>query len=129
MEDINIIRDKIQHLKVLFVDDEEQIREGTYKLLSKFFTVVKTCKDGQEGVELFTKENDFDIVITDIRMPKLNGIDMIKKIKEINPNVFVIFITASRGKLDINENLYNLYLTKPILYDDIKTIINEAYKL
>lgn len=133
MSDIKELKDKIKDVKILFVDDEEQIREGTGKFLKKFFDEVEICIDGLDGLAKFTKsfeENGgFDIVIADIQMPKMDGVSMVKKIKELKPNIFVIFITASRGKYDIQEGLYDLYITKPISYDDIKLIMQKASEL
>ena len=129
MNDILDLKEKIKYFKVLFVDDEEEIRKGTGMLLSKFFDVVTICKNGQEGLEVFKKTKDFDIVIADIQMPKLSGIEMIKQIKEIKQDILTIFITASRGDAKVSKDLYDIYIKKPISYSDIKIILNKAAKL
>ncbi len=126
MEDIKSLKDKIKNLKVLFVDDEEQIREGTGLLLNKFFNNVTICSDGVLGLEAFTKNPSIDVIIADIQMPNMDGVEMVEKIKEIKKDVFVIFITASRGKADFNESLADMYITKPMSYDNIKEIINRV---
>ncbi len=128
MSDIVKLKEKIKNLKVLFVDDEEQIRAVTGKFLEKFFDNVTICKNGEEGLDAFKKDK-FDIVIADIQMPKMDGVTMIKKIKEISADNFIIFITASRGKHDLEEDLYDLYITKPISYTDIKMIMEKASEL
>ncbi len=129
MSDIQELKAKIKDLKVLFVDDEEQIRRMTGTFLEKFFDDVVICKDGEEGLNAFNKNQNFDIVIADIKMPKMDGITMVKKIKEIKSDIFTIFITASRGKNDLEDELYDLYITKPISYDDIKLIMDMVSKL
>ncbi|MEA3383654.1 MAG: response regulator [Campylobacterota bacterium] len=129
MEEVKDLKDKVRGLKVLFVDDEQQIREGTGLFLNKFFENVTICIDGEEGLEAFKNDPTFDIIISDIQMPKMDGATMVSKIKEIKPEVFVIFITATRGKQDIDENLSNLYITKPISYDDIKLIMQKVSEL
>ena len=129
MSEIKNLKEKLENLKVLFVDDEQQIREGTGLFLNKFFDNVTICKDGEEGLEAFKNNNGFDIIITDIQMPKMDGITMIKKIKEINPDVFVIFITATRGNQNLDKSLSDLYITKPISYDDIKLIMQKASEI
>ena len=129
MTDIQKLKENLKDLKILFVDDEEQIREGTGKLLSKFFDSVTICKDGQEGLDKFKEEKNFDIVIADIQMPVMNGVDMVKKIKEIAPNILTIFITASRGDASITKDLYDLYINKPISYLNIKEILQKASEL
>lgn len=53
----------------------------------------------------------------------------VKKIKEINDSIFIIFITASRGKNILEDGLSDLYITKPISYDDIKLIMQKASEL
>ncbi len=126
MDDIKKLKETINHLRVLFVDDEEQIRKMTGMFFEKFFKDVIICIDGQDGLDTFKKDNNFDIVIADIQMPKMDGITMVKKIKEIKPNIFTIFITASRGEKDCDDSLYDLYITKPISYENMKLIMQKA---
>ena len=131
MSDIKKLREKTKKLSVLFVDDEEKIRKMTGILLNKFFGKVVVCEDGEEGIEAFKKDNKkFDIVITDIQMPKMDGIKMVKKIKKIRSDIFIIFITASRGKYKKEDIFGDMYIKKPISYEDIKSImkgINKRY--
>lgn len=129
MSDVKEIKEKIRNYKILFADDEEQIRKTTAMFLEKFFDDVVICKDGQEGLDIFSQNPTFDIIIADIQMPKVNGIDMVKKIKETKPDIFTIFITASRGDVGLDEDIYDLYITKPISYDDIKTIMEKISTL
>ncbi|MCK5111244.1 MAG: response regulator [Arcobacteraceae bacterium] len=126
MSDVKKLKEKIKKLKVLFVDDEEQIRDMTGKLLKKFFDEVTICKNGKEGLDAFLKTKDFNIIIADIMMPKMDGITMVKKIKEIKPDIFTIFITASRGDYNVEDGLYDLYITKPISYEDITLIMKKV---
>ena len=129
MNEIEELRDKVKHLKVLFVDDEKEIREGTGLFLRKFFNDVIICNDGDEALEMFSKIGDFDIVITDILMPKMNGVEMAKKIKEINKDIFLVFITASRSLLVTEKELSDISLKKPISFDDIVMIMKKVVDL
>ena len=129
MSEIQELKEKLKNLKVLFVDDDEQIRVGTSIFLNKFFNNVVISDNGENGLAIFKETLDFDIIITDIQMPKMDGITMMEKIKEIKPDIFTIFITASRGKLNLSEGLYDLYITKPISYEDVKLIMLEASKI
>ncbi|MEA3354312.1 MAG: response regulator [Campylobacterota bacterium] len=129
MKDIQTLREKTHDKKVLFVDDEEKIREMTGNLLNKFFDNVIICKDGIEGLEAFKINNDFDIVIADIQMPRMDGVTMVKKIQDIKADIYVIFITASRGDIQTDKSQYDMYITKPISYEDIKEIINNVSEL
>lgn len=119
MDNVKNLRAKLKNLKVLFVDDEEGIRKGAGALFRKFFDSVVICCDGEEGLAAFVQHGDFDLVVTDILMPKMNGIDMMKKIKEINPNVLSIFITASRELHEFSDMQNTISLQKPLGFSDI----------
>ena len=122
MSDMKEIKEKVKNFKVLFVDDEQDIRDGMAVFLDKFFDDVTTCSDGVEGFEIYNKTRDFDIVMTDILMPNMDGIEMMRKIKEINPVVFTVFLTATRGE-NLIDDVSDIYLKKPISYEEIINII------
>ena len=125
MSAIKELKQKVKNLKVLFVDDEEVIRDATGVFLHKFFDDVTVCSDGEEGFEKFNKSQDFDIVITDILMPKMDGTEMMRKIKKIKPEVFTVFVTASKGE-NLIDDANDLYLQKPISFEEITTIMEIA---
>jgi DNA-binding NtrC family response regulator len=113
---------------VLAVDDEQNIR----RLIRNEFTLegydVTTAKDGEEGLALMQR-TPFDVVLLDIKLPKLNGLDVLRKIKEISRSQEVIMIT---GYGDIQSAVDSLklgardYVTKPFKLDDLLTIIQNA---
>jgi CheY-like chemotaxis protein len=125
MNEVEILREKVKNLKVSFVDDEKEIREGTGLFLKKFFDDVVIRSDGDEGLEEFKKTEDFDIIITDILMPRMDGFTMIKHIKEINKDIFTVFITASRSMLNVQKELSDLTLEKPISFKDMMMIMKK----
>jgi len=129
MNEIEQLKEKVRNLKVLFVDDEEDIRNGTGTFLKKFFDNIVICSDGKEGLEAYLKTKDFDIVITDMMMPKMNGDTMAQKIKDINSDMFIVFITASRDIQHYESGLCNVSLQKPISFEDIILIMKEVGKL
>ncbi len=129
MKKVEELREKVRGKKVLFVDDEKEIRDGTGIFLRKFFDDVVICADGSEGLEVFMQEKDFDIVITDILMPKMDGIEMLKEIKKINANIFIVVITASRSILNIGKELSDVSLKKPISFDDILLVMQKIVDL
>lgn len=129
MNNIEALRENVKDLKVLFVDDEKDIRSGTGLFLRKFFNNVVVCSDGEEGLNTFLKDKDFDLVITDIMMPKMDGVTMVKKIKEIDKDIFTVFITASRLLIDVEKDLSNFTLKKPISFEDIVMIMQEVVTL
>ncbi len=72
----------LKRLKALYVEDDTHIRNELSALLSNFFGKVYTAGDGAEGLEIFLKNSDdIDVIISDINMPKITGIEMHKKIR------------------------------------------------
>jgi len=86
---------KLKNLNILYVEDDEAIMTSFSKILKKVFNNVITASNGEEGLETF-KANmaEIDLVITDIRMPKMDGIDMSGEIRKIDPNMPCILTTA-----------------------------------
>lgn len=104
------------NIKILFVEDDETNSKLLADVLGKKFECVTIARDGQEGLEKF-KLDDFDIVLSDIEMPKMNGIEMIKEIKKINPNIFTILLTAYTETSYFIEAIHakvDRFLTKPL---------------
>jgi len=119
-------------LTVLYVEDEEIIREQMERIFNRFFKKVITGEDGLEGVEKF-QESKPDLIITDIRMPKLDGLGMIKKIREIQEDIPVVITTAhseSSFLLEAIEEGVEQFLIKPISSERMyKVIIKIAKQL
>lgn len=119
METINNIqssRKMNKDFSILFIDDEFIITFSMVKVLKRRFATVYSAGDGQEGLEMFKKYNP-DIVITDILMPKMDGLEMTKHIREMSPETPIIVLTA------INEEPYiekikeigiQSYIVKPV---------------
>lgn len=80
-------------LTVLFADDEADVRDSFVKVLNKKFTNVLVASDGAEALEMF-RSNKVDLVISDIIMPKLDGISFVKEVKKESPHTFVALLTA-----------------------------------
>lgn len=129
MENIKELKEAIKHIHVLFVDDEDDIRKGTGAFLKKFFTKVTICKNGEEGLEAFKNNQDINLLITDIKMPKMDGMSMAKQIKEIKPSIFLIFITASRSFEYSEEKLSDIYIKKPLSYEDMLNVLNKVKEI
>lgn len=107
--------------RVLLVEDEEDAREILSFYLDTIFDEVQIACDGQEGLELYEKAyNDnktFDLVLTDIQMPKLDGLSMIENITKINENQKFIIVSAYKDEeylfKSINLNVIS-YFVKPL---------------
>ena len=106
--------------KVLVIDDEPFIRSLFETVLSENDCMVATCGSGREGVEVAGK-GSFDLVITDINMPDLGGIDVLRSIKNQNPDIGVIVITGYASLETAMEALHlgaDEYLKKPFEVKD-----------
>ena len=127
-----------KNIKILYVEDEKEIRENTKRPLEYLCDKLFVASDGQEGLELYRQHNP-DIVVSDIKMPNMNGIDMCKAIKKIKKEQHIVFTTAhseSSYFIEAIEMQVDGYILKPIDYDlvenKIKNIIkqiNTKYKL
>jgi two-component system response regulator PilR (NtrC family) len=114
--------------KILVADDEQSMREFLDIMLKKEGYKVSLASNGEEVVKVV--ENDlFDLILLDIRMPKLDGISALKKIKANSPETIVIMITAYASAdtaiKAMKEGAYD-YITKPFKVDEIKLIIKNA---
>lgn len=111
-----------KNLKVLYVEDEREARESMLLVLNNFFDFIETAENGKDGLDKFIK-NSYDLVVTDITMPYMSGIDMMDKIKEIDPTQKVIILSAHNDKENILkaiEEQADGFLLKPL---DMKKLI------
>lgn len=108
--------DFLNQLTVLFVEDEELAREKLGKILSKLFKEVIPAQNGLDGFEKFRKSS-VDLIISDINMPIMDGLEMLKSIREINGEVPIIFTTARNETDNILRAIdlsVSAYIIKPI---------------
>ncbi|MDA3862103.1 MAG: sigma-54 dependent transcriptional regulator [Melioribacteraceae bacterium] len=106
---------------VLIVDDEKAIRESIQTVLSDEGYITDTASDGNEALSKI-KETNYDVVITDIKMPNMDGMGLLKQATQISPETFFIIMTAYASVKTaisaIREGAYD-YLMKPIEFDDL----------
>ncbi|HEY4544235.1 MAG TPA: response regulator [Tissierellaceae bacterium] len=119
--------------RVIIADDEETIRNGLENLINSYdinLTVIKKCKDGKESIEAIEKYKP-EIIIMDINMPHINGLDVIDKVKDISPYSKIIIISGydkfEYAQKAIELGVFN-YLLKPIDIIKFKDILIEAKK-
>lgn len=128
MIDVIKLKELSKNFKVLYVEDDEMLRDSLASYFEKLFKEVVSAKDGKEGLELY-KKGVFDIVITDIQMPNLNGIEMAEKIKELNHEQEILIVSAYT---EIEYFIKSIkigvsgYIIKPIDYAQMN---EELYKL
>ena len=116
--------------KILVVDDDQTLRETLKSSLEFHDFSVSTAEDGAKAVEQVRLE-EFDLVVMDVNMPNMNGIEALREIKKINSSVIVIILTAYSNINDavevVKEGAYN-YLEKPIKHDHLASLIKRAIK-
>ncbi|MCJ8502751.1 response regulator [Desulfatitalea alkaliphila] len=113
---------------VMVVDDEEKVRKYLSRLLQKRGFTVETAADGEAALALLA-ERDFDVVLLDVLMPGLDGIAVLKEIKQRRPLTEVIILT---GNASVNTGVAGLqhgavdYLLKPVNLDNLMVCMGEA---
>jgi len=124
-----------QSSKVLFVEDNLEIRESTVILLNELFDEVHIAVDGEDGLTQyrdFYKNNNsyFDIVISDIRMPNLDGVALSKSIYNINQKQKIIIISAyneTEYLLPLINMGVNGFIQKPLSLEAIIEVLSPIY--
>ncbi len=123
----------ITDFKLLYVEDNEEVRNNFVEIFGRYFKEIITAEDGESALEIY-KDNHFDIAILDISIPKINGLNVAKKIRETNDDIEIIMLTAysDTEKLlkAINLRLFS-YLIKPVKFTkldkNLKEVITKLY--
>ncbi|WP_072680241.1 GGDEF domain-containing response regulator [Arcobacter sp. LA11] len=116
-----------QTLNVLFIEDNEEVRIQLEKLLKNFFSNIDMEENGLDGYERyidFKNKNDrsYDLVITDLSMPKMDGVDLCKQIMKDNPNQLILVISAhteSKKLIELIDIGIYKFLQKPVDYNNL----------
>jgi len=116
--------------KILVVDDEKSMRDVLDIFLKGEGYDVLVADSGESAIEAF-KKDIFDLVITDLKMPKVSGFDLLKTIKDISPDTIVVIITAF-GTTESAVEAMKLgafdYIQKPFKMDDIRLVVKNAFE-
>ena len=119
-----------EQITILYVEDEKEVREGYGRTLKRISEKLFMAEDGAIGLELYKKHLP-DIIISDIRMPNMDGLDMVKAIKKINHKAKIIFTTAhneSNYLLDAINLHVDGYIIKPIQKNSLISLIQKMAK-
>lgn len=114
--------------KILIVEDEKSMREVLKILLEGENYLVTPASDGLEGISYIDKDI-FDLVITDVKMPRIDGLELLSKTKEISPDTLVIMITAfgtTESAIEAMKLGAYDYINKPFKIDEIRLIVKKA---
>ena len=118
----------MDNIRLLLIDDEDDFRQTLSKRLAKRGFAVEQASDGMQGLALL-EAGDFNVVVLDVKMPGMTGIEVLQEIKARNPQIEVILLTghasAASGVEGIKSGAFD-YLTKPIELDHLVTKISQA---
>lgn len=113
---------------ILIVDDEEGLREGLRMLLEGEGYTVVSAEAGEEALQIL-QQSHIDLVVTDMRMPGMNGIELLKNIRQRYGDLGVIILTGY-GQIESYIEAMNFgaieYVSKPFKVDELKFIVNKV---
>ncbi|MBK9714202.1 MAG: GAF domain-containing protein [Kouleothrix sp.] len=118
----------VQPGHILFVESEAMIRDATVRLLSRWGHKVAQASGGREALEMFAPDT-YDLVISDLGMPDMNGWDLLKEIKARDPRVPTVLITGWGRQFsdeEARERGVNFVIEKPFDQDDLREILGDA---
>lgn len=120
--------DEFNDFNILYIEDDDGVRVVNLRILKRMFKDVFEASDGLEGYNLYLKEKP-DIILTDIKMPKMDGIELAKKIREKDEKVKIIISTAFSDEkylLDAVELKLERYLVKPLTKRNLIPALQKA---
>ncbi|MFA9372791.1 MAG: response regulator transcription factor [Poseidonibacter sp.] len=119
---------KLQNLTILYAEDEEGIRENIADSLGYYVKEVYQASNGAEAFDIY-EEKKPDIILSDIHMPILNGIDFVKKVRLTNRTIPIVMITAHTDKeylLEAVELHMEKYIVKPIELEELLDVLEKC---
>jgi len=108
--------EEFRDIRLLYVEDDEAASAAMVKIFKKFFQHIDIAYDGREGLEKILA-NNYDLIVTDINMPNLNGLDMIRGMKDAGKSIYTIMLTAYSDNNTFHESIklgVQSYAIKPI---------------
>ncbi len=127
MKEIQDIIELTKHLTLLYVEDNADAKASTLGILDEFFETIIVADDGSDGLEKY-KSHKIDVVITDINMPIMNGLEMLQAIKKINPDVISLVLSAYNESDFFIESIklgVEGYLLKPIDFEQFLSVLKK----
>jgi len=124
------LKEYTKNLTLLYVEDDKNTREEFGEILNVLFNNVVVAIDGLDGLEKF-KSNDIDLIITDINMPKMNGVKMTEQIMLLDKEANIIILSAhneSKYLIDTIKLKVAAFLLKPLSTQQFTTTLFEVVK-
>jgi len=129
-DEIDILLIKLKTLKVLYVEDNDEVREQTLEMLKIFFVDIHTSVDGEKALDVFKSVEGFNLILTDINMPIMDGIEMARLIRELDSDIPIVAMSAHNEKKILqNIKKYNIakYIFKPIDLDEFLEVLQKIF--
>jgi DNA-binding response OmpR family regulator len=134
--DFKLLYEETKNLNILFVEDYEELRIDTIEILDNYYAYCEEAVDGKAGLAQYLNYHDkhgkyFDLVITDIKMPEMDGVTLVEEIYKINENQSIIVLSA-HNEAEYLLTLINLgieqFITKPIDHDNMLSVLYKVSK-
>ena len=122
--DIHEVRRWTSELNILVVEDDEVLRESFQQLLSYLFAEVDAAVDGQDALDQLAEKN-YDIVLTDLRMPRMSDFQLLQEIRQQSPQQPIVVISAHEDEVLRRElAVYKVhYLSKPVILEELLKVV------
>jgi two-component system, OmpR family, phosphate regulon sensor histidine kinase PhoR len=126
-----LIEDRVYQPRILVIDDEQRIREGCFKILIKENCLVELAESGERGLEMLA-ENYYDIILTDLMMPGISGMEVIAKVREQHLDTVVIVIT---GFATLEHSIEAMkkgafdFIPKPFTPEQLRVVVGKAVEM
>ncbi len=133
MHSVEKIIKHTKHLKLLYVEDEINIIKSTLLVLEDFFDDIVVANDGKEGLDIYLKyqntESKFDLIISDINMPNIDGLEMVREINKITNDTTIVMLSALKNPEyfveSIKQNVKG-YLLKPLDLNQLIDVLDNV---
>jgi len=125
---VELLKLKAKNISILYVEDEKNLRDNTALFFNKVFTDVDVAEDGKKGLAKYVNKK-YDIVITDILMPNMNGLELIDNIRKYNEKQEIIITSAYTALAYLTESIklgVTGYLIKPLDFTDILRVLEQS---
>jgi CheY-like chemotaxis protein len=130
MQELNQLLEKVKRLKLLYIEDNEDVRQSTVGLFANIFDDITIACDGEDALEKLEACNyDYDLIITDINMPKVDGYEVIEEIRKHNTTLKVYILSAYNQIDNIQKagSSVDAYLYKPLNIKKLFEILGTHY--
>ncbi len=127
MLDVTKIIENTRQFTLLYVEDNDEAREATKMVFEELFDNIMIATNGQEGLDMFKQHQDnIDLIITDINMPVMDGLDMSRSIKQLDESIPIILLTALTDIVTLKKAIdigVESFINKPL--DDINILLTK----